>query len=82
MTQGREGRVDGRDERDHVVVAGGGNAGLCAALSARDRGAEVVLVERSPSGGVEATAATPATSATPTTTRTNGRRCRIRRTSS
>ena len=31
-----------------VVVAGGGNAGLCAALSARDGGARVLLVERSP----------------------------------
>jgi tricarballylate dehydrogenase len=31
-----------------VVVAGGGNAGLCAALSARDDGADVLLVERSP----------------------------------
>lgn len=31
-----------------VVVAGGGNAGLCAALSACDAGARVLLVERSP----------------------------------
>ena len=31
-----------------VVVVGGGNAGLCAALSARDAGAEVTLVERAP----------------------------------
>src|SRR5579872_6808946 len=31
-----------------VIVAGGGNAGLCAALSARDAGARVLLVERSP----------------------------------
>ena len=31
-----------------VVVAGGGNAGLCAALSASDAGARVLLVERSP----------------------------------
>jgi tricarballylate dehydrogenase len=31
-----------------VVVAGGGNAGLCAALSARAAGARVLLVERSP----------------------------------
>jgi tricarballylate dehydrogenase len=31
-----------------VVVAGGGNAGLCAALTARDEGARVLLVERSP----------------------------------
>src|SRR5262249_36902824 len=32
-----------------VVVAGGGNAGLCAALSAADAGARVLLAERSPS---------------------------------
>jgi tricarballylate dehydrogenase len=31
-----------------VIVAGGGNAGLCAALSARDEGARVLLAERSP----------------------------------
>lgn len=31
-----------------VIVAGGGNAGLCAALSARDEGASVLLLERSP----------------------------------
>jgi tricarballylate dehydrogenase len=31
-----------------VIVAGGGNAGLCSALAARDEGATVLLVERSP----------------------------------
>ncbi|HZP95576.1 MAG TPA: FAD-dependent tricarballylate dehydrogenase TcuA [Candidatus Limnocylindria bacterium] len=31
-----------------VVVAGGGNAGLVAALSARERGARVLLLERAP----------------------------------
>jgi tricarballylate dehydrogenase len=31
-----------------VVVVGGGNAALCAAISAREAGAEVVLVERAP----------------------------------
>jgi tricarballylate dehydrogenase len=32
----------------HVVVVGGGNAGLCAALSAVDAGARVTLLERAP----------------------------------
>ena len=31
-----------------VIVVGGGNAALCAALSARDEGAEVLLLERAP----------------------------------
>jgi tricarballylate dehydrogenase len=37
-----------RPERCDVVVIGGGNAALCAALSARSGGAEVVLLERAP----------------------------------
>ncbi|MGH8868320.1 MAG: FAD-dependent tricarballylate dehydrogenase TcuA [Actinomycetes bacterium] len=32
----------------HVVVVGGGNAGLCAALSAAEHGARVTLLERAP----------------------------------
>jgi tricarballylate dehydrogenase len=35
-------------ESKHVVVIGGGNAGLCAALSAADAGAQVTLLERAP----------------------------------
>src|SRR5881227_538265 len=31
-----------------VVVVGGGNAGLCAALAARQRGASVVVIESAP----------------------------------
>lgn len=31
-----------------VIVVGGGNAALCAALSAREHGADVVLLERAP----------------------------------
>ena len=31
-----------------VVVIGGGNAALCAALTARARGAEVLLIEAAP----------------------------------
>jgi tricarballylate dehydrogenase len=35
-------------EQYDVVVVGGGNAGLCAALSARETGASVLLLERAP----------------------------------
>lgn len=31
-----------------VVVAGGGNAGICAAIAAREAGATVTLLERGP----------------------------------
>ncbi len=36
------------DGRYDVIVVGGGNAALCAALSAADRGARVVVLERAP----------------------------------
>jgi tricarballylate dehydrogenase len=36
------------DTRHDVLVIGGGNAGLCAALTARERGASVLVVERAP----------------------------------
>ena len=35
-------------DRYDVIVVGGGNAGLCAALSAREQGASVLLLERAP----------------------------------
>jgi tricarballylate dehydrogenase len=41
-------------DRCDVVIVGAGNAAMCAALSARERGAEVVVLERAPeaeSGG-------------------------------
>lgn len=37
-----------RNGTPHVVVVGGGNAALCAALAARDRGVEVTVLERAP----------------------------------
>ena len=38
----------GLDVAVDVAVLGGGNAGLCAALAARQRGATVVVVEGAP----------------------------------
>jgi tricarballylate dehydrogenase len=35
-------------ERPRVLVVGAGNAALCAALSARERGADVLVLERAP----------------------------------
>ncbi|MEO8898153.1 MAG: FAD-dependent tricarballylate dehydrogenase TcuA [Candidatus Dormibacter sp.] len=32
----------------HIVIVGGGNAGLCAALSAREQGADVTVLEAAP----------------------------------
>ncbi len=40
--------VSGTSNAVDVVVVGGGNAGHCAALSARELGASVLLVERAP----------------------------------
>src|ERR1700675_3533835 len=35
-------------ERCDVVVVGAGNAAMCAALAARERGVEVIVLERAP----------------------------------
>ena len=35
-------------EKYDVLVVGGGNAALCAAISAREAGARVLVLERSP----------------------------------
>ena len=34
------------DTKADVVVVGGGNAAMCAALSAKEQGADVVVLER------------------------------------
>ncbi|MCY4578489.1 MAG: FAD-binding protein, partial [Chloroflexi bacterium] len=36
------------NERYDVVVAGAGNAALCAAMAAADEGASVLVLERAP----------------------------------
>ena len=37
-----------RDKSPEVLVVGGGNAALCAAISAREQGAKVMLIEHAP----------------------------------
>src|ERR671935_3344450 len=41
-------RSDLRDFAPDVLIAGGGNAALCAAIAARERGAKVLLLECAP----------------------------------
>ena len=65
-----------------VLVIGGGNAALCAALEAAHGGARVLLLEASPEHFRAATAATPATSATCTRGATATSPARTRKTSS
>ncbi|HEY3872101.1 MAG TPA: FAD-dependent oxidoreductase [Actinocrinis sp.] len=43
-----KGRTPVVSERARIVVVGGGNAGLCAALSAAEHGAQVTVLERAP----------------------------------
>ena len=35
-------------DRYDVIVVGGGNAGMCAALSAQEHGARVLVLEKAP----------------------------------
>ncbi|HVF64240.1 MAG TPA: FAD-dependent oxidoreductase, partial [Casimicrobiaceae bacterium] len=45
---GNRTRLPDLSEAYDVLVAGGGNAGLCAALTASERGARVLVVESAP----------------------------------
>ena len=54
-----------------VAVFGGGNAGLCAALEARQAGATVIVCERPPGIFEEETAVTRGTCGACTTVRLN-----------
>ena len=40
--------IDAEQETYDVAVLGGGNAGLCAALTAREAGARAIVVESAP----------------------------------
>jgi tricarballylate dehydrogenase len=44
----KEDQVGQSSDAYNVIVVGGGNAGLCAALSAREQGASVLVVEKAP----------------------------------
>ena len=52
-----------------VLIIGGGNAALCAALMAREAGASVMLLEASPKSGAVAIPNTPVTCGACTTNR-------------
>ena len=66
MTPGSHSFIDLSHIYD-VLVIGGGNAALCAAMTAREAGARVLLLVRAPEPFGEATAATRATFVTGTT---------------
>ena len=46
-------------EEYDVIVVGAGNAAMCAALSAHEHGAKVVILERAPEEEAAAIRATP-----------------------
>src|SRR5688572_23780211 len=48
LSLAHDARRTGAATMTDVVVAGAGNAALCAALSAREQGAEVVVLEKAP----------------------------------
>ena len=64
-----------QDEPD-VIVVGAGNAGLCAAHAARERGARVLVLEKAPRRGRAATRPSPpGRSGSPTAASTTCGRC-------
>ena len=55
----KQGEHDMKELESDVIVVGAGNAAMCAALAAREKGARVVVLEAAPEAESGGTAASP-----------------------